>query len=151
MSGWLGRNAHSARAPLLAAEIVAGPTKSVIVGTIMARTDNAYAAVRVRLESRRKEIEDWSEATADDRSTVELDQQRQGRLSRMDALQGQAMAQEAARRRQMELDRIDAALGRLDADEYGYCLACGEEIAPARLDADPAIPTCVDCARGAHA
>ena len=117
---------------------------------MISATDRPEATARTRLEARRRELEEWGDATAGDRSTVELDQQRQGRLSRMDALQGQAMAQEAARRRQTELDRIDAALGRLDAGEYGYCLACGEDIAPARLDADPAIPTCVDCARGAH-
>ena len=121
------------------------------MGGMTARTKATHAAARARLEARRRELEEWADATAADRSTVELDQQRQGRLSRMNALQGQAMAEEAARRRQVELDRIDAALGRLDAGEYGYCLACGEEIAPARLDADPAIPTCVDCARGTHA
>ena len=111
-------------------------------------TDSEQAAARTWLKAHRRELEALIDATAGDSSAVELDQQRQGRLSRMDALRGQAMAQEAARRRQVELDRTDAALGRLDAGEYGSCLACGEDIAPARLAADPAIPTCLDCARG---
>lgn len=80
--------------------------------------------------------------------TVELDQQAVGRLSRMDALQNQAMAQATARRRMVERQRIMAALDRLDSGEYGYCTECGDEIAPARLATDPAIPRCAACMRG---
>jgi len=47
-----------------------------------------------------------------------------GRLSRMDALQGQAMAQETKRRDELELKRITTALQRIDAGDYGYCLNC---------------------------
>lgn len=80
--------------------------------------------------------------------TVALDQQAVGRLSRMDALQNQAMAQATARRRAVERQRIMAALARVDSGEYGYCTECGDDIAPARLATDPAIPRCVSCMRG---
>lgn len=80
--------------------------------------------------------------------TVELDQQAVGRLSRMDALQNQAMAQAQARRRGVERQKIQAALKRIDEGEYGYCVECGDEIAAARLDADPAIALCTTCMRG---
>ena len=80
------------------------------------------------------------------RQPVELDQTRVGRLSRMDALQGQAMAQETARRRDNEVVRIDAALKRIEEGEYGYCLACGEQIAAKRLALDPTAAVCVTCA-----
>ena len=87
------------------------------------------------------------QGTADEASkTVELDQSSVGRLSRMDALQGQAMSQERDRRRQIELQKIAAALRRVDAGEYGLCVACGEEIAVKRLELDPAVPLCIDCA-----
>lgn len=56
-----------------------------------------------------------------------------GRLSRMDALQVQAMAQAVERRRGQELGRIKATLGRIDDGEFGYCVTCGEQIAPKRL------------------
>ena len=82
----------------------------------------------------------------DSTATVVLDQSSVGRLSRMDALQGQAMAQEAERRRQVELQRIAAAIARLDAGDYGYCLRCDELIAPARLRVDPAATLCITCA-----
>lgn len=80
-------------------------------------------------------------------ATVELDQTRVGRLSRMDALQHQAMSQEALRRRQIELQNISSALARLESGDYGYCTDCGEEIASGRLEIDPAGPLCVSCAR----
>jgi len=80
--------------------------------------------------------------------TVVLDQQAVGRLSRMDALQNQAMAQAQARRRGAERLHILTALERLAEGEYGFCTDCGEEIAQARLAADPSIPKCLDCMRG---
>ncbi len=101
---------------------------------------------RERLEDRRAELIAIRASSREARSVVELDQQSVGRLSRMDALQGQAMALEQDRRREEELQRIDAALARISDGDYGYCIACDEVIAPARLNLDPAIPTCVDCA-----
>lgn len=81
-------------------------------------------------------------------ATVELDQQVIGRLSRMDALQSQAMAKAGAARRRIERQRLNSALSRLKDDEYGYCEDCGEDIAPARLELDPAAAKCISCARG---
>lgn len=46
------------------------------------------------------------------------------------------------------IDEIDAALDRLDAGTYGRCTSCGDAIQEARLEALPATPTCVSCARG---
>lgn len=80
------------------------------------------------------------------RETVELDQTRVGRLSRMDALQQQAMAKESGRRRQVELTRLSGALQRLDDGEFGYCLRCDELIAVARLRIDPGATLCIGCA-----
>ena len=45
-------------------------------------------------------------------STVELDQSKVGRLSRMDALQSQALAKEAQQRRTIQKQRIESALAR---------------------------------------
>lgn len=101
---------------------------------------------RIALLARQKALADEDAANADARDTVELQQDSVGRLSRMDALQQQAMAQATERRRAAEGVRIKAALGRLDEGEWGYCLGCGEEIAEARLRHDPSIPTCIKCA-----
>lgn len=104
--------------------------------------------IKAELTARRKALIELAEEAEGARQPVELDQTRVGRLSRMDALQGQAMAQETARRRDAEVARIDAALKRVDEDEYGYCLACGEKIAAARLKLDPMAAVCVTCASG---
>ena len=85
---------------------------------------------------------------AEGQKTVELDQQSVGRLSRMDALQSQAMAKAGQQRRNANQLRIKAALARMDEEEFGYCIDCGEEIAHKRLELDPTIPTCISCAKG---
>lgn len=101
---------------------------------------------RALLVAHKGEILADVETSAGDRRPVELDQSTVGRLSRMDALQGQAMALETERRREVELDRIERALERMDAGAFGYCTACDEPIAAKRLELDPAVPTCIDCA-----
>lgn len=92
------------------------------------------------------ELRDLSTVSKEGRAPVELDQQSVGRLSRMDAMQQQSMDIAREDRRQARLQVLVAALGRLDEDEYGYCLRCGEDIPAARLDVDPAVTLCVGCA-----
>lgn len=106
------------------------------------------AEFRALLIARRDDLTALREQSEDARAVVTLDQQSVGRLSRMDALQGQAMAQEQDRRRESELARVEAALKRIDSGDYGYCISCDEPIAEKRLRLDPAVPTCVDCAGG---
>lgn len=77
---------------------------------------------------------------------VELDQSKVGRVSRMDALQSQAMAKEAQQRRILQLQRITGALQRIDKGTYGLCARCEEEIDPKRLDIDPTVVLCIRCA-----
>lgn len=102
--------------------------------------------VRERLLAMRTELLEESESSRDARDTVMLDQTSVGRLSRMDALQGQAMAKAEEERRQLALRRITAALARIDRGEYGDCIECGEWIATKRLEWDPLVLKCIDCA-----
>lgn len=106
-------------------------------------TSDRAAQLRARLA----ELDSLEAANEGDRAVVVLDQQSVGRLSRMDALQNQAMAQETQRRRSQERLRIAAALQRIEEDEYGWCAECGEAIAPKRLDVDPMAVMCAKCAR----
>ncbi|MEM9343458.1 MAG: TraR/DksA C4-type zinc finger protein [Pseudomonadota bacterium] len=106
--------------------------------------DNPEARLRALLD----ELDAEDAQGEADQATVMLDQASVGRLSRMDALQRQAMAQATARRRDGERTRILAALKRVEDGEYGYCTDCGDDIAPARLAANPAIPRCLSCAQG---
>ncbi len=91
-------------------------------------------------------------ATGDEAAeTVVLDQTRVGRLSRMDALQGQAMSLEMKRRRQLELRQIATALQRIESGDFGYCLSCDEVIAARRLEINPAAALCINCAEKSEA
>lgn len=107
--------------------------------------ENDLQGLKMLLERRLAELEALDETTRDSRRPVELDQQSVGRLSRVDALQQQAMALATEQRRRAAAERIRAALRRMEDDEYGDCLRCGEEIAPARLRLDPSTALCVPC------
>ena len=103
--------------------------------------------IRRRLMDRREQLLSDSAGSSDERAAVELDPTKVGRLSRMDALQMQAMSAALEVRRQQDLKKIEAALKRLDEGEYGYCFKCGEAIAAGRLESDPAAPLCAACAQ----
>ncbi len=102
--------------------------------------------MKEKLLSQRAELQELEATQKESGQTVELDQARVGRLSRMDAMQGQQMALEAIRRREHQFMLIEGALRRIESGEYGYCLACGDEIDARRLFLDPAYTHCVDCA-----
>lgn len=99
-----------------------------------------------RLQIQRAELLEESESSREARDTVMLDQSSVGRLSRMDAMQGQAMAKAEEARRQSTIRRIDAALARIERGEFGECVDCGEWIAAKRLQWDPTVIKCIDCA-----
>ena len=101
-----------------------------------------FKATLLRL---RTELQDMEETSKEAGKPVELDQASVGRLSRMDAMQAQQMAQASERRRQQQLLRIEAALRRIEAGEYGYCFVCGEEIDVRRLSVDPGTTRCIHC------
>jgi len=103
---------------------------------------------REKLETLKQELVALDAESKESRSAVELDQQKVGRLSRMDALQSQALNQAVAGRRRQMLVRIDQALERLEEEEFGYCQKCGDDIALERLELDPTTLLCRACATG---
>ncbi|MFX0547578.1 TraR/DksA family transcriptional regulator [Roseovarius sp. S1116L3] len=113
-------------------------------------TEPTEDALRARFLPRLREeliaLQEASETTSEHRRPVELDQQSTGRLSRMDALQNQAMAAGSEARRQNRHKSISAAIDRLNKGEFGWCDECGEFIGEKRLDFDPTFAKCVSCA-----
>ncbi len=110
-----------------------------------------YPSIDVRhfekkLLTLREELSQVEHSGNEAAQTVELDQSRVGRVSRMDALQAQAMSIESARRRKIQSQRIDAALQRIAMGEFGLCLRCGEHINSKRLEFDPTTLFCIECA-----
>ncbi|ATJ83906.1 TraR/DksA family transcriptional regulator [Halomonas beimenensis] len=112
----------------------------------MNHPDLDMAAVKARLEAMHDDLLAQSADSQGARDTVMLDQTSVGRLSRMDALQGQAMAKAEEERRQLTLKRIASALARIERGEYGECIACGEWIDARRLEGDPVALKCIGCA-----
>ena len=110
--------------------------------------DDDDAGFRALIDARLAALDAEDRLGQSGQSTVELDQQAIGRLSRQDALQNQAMAKATQARRGTERQRLTAALARMEAGEFGYCEECGDAIPPGRLKLDPAATRCVDCASG---
>ena len=110
-------------------------------------TNDDMRTLLLRLRNDLEAVADTGDKSA---ATVELDQSRVGRLSRMDALQAQAMAQASGRRRDQALRDITAALARIDSGDYGLCESCEEPIAEKRLQFDPAARLCIACASSAE-
>ena len=114
-------------------------------GLVMDDSTDNESRYRSKIDEEIAELHALSDASREARAPVELDQQSVGRLSRMDAMQQQSMDLAREERRRTRLAILAAALRRMDDGDYGYCLACGEDISPARLDVDPAVTLCVDC------
>lgn len=89
-------------------------------------------------------LEAEQEADTSSRETVAPDKSI-GRLSRLDAMQMQEVAKEAARQRGKRIHQLREALKRMDLGEYGLCSACGAWIELERLKARPEILQCGDC------
>ena len=106
--------------------------------------------LKARLIEEREALLDVADSAREAAQTVELDQTRVGRVSRMDAMQAQAMARESDRRRLLALQRIESALKRIEDGDYGYCTACDEPISASRLEVDPGALLCIECASKAE-
>ncbi len=109
-------------------------------------TDAEREEYRALLIEMRESLAAMDASTKEDGAPVELDQQRMGRLSRMDDMQAQAMALALSRRRDIQLQRIAGALERMEAGTYGVCLSCKEAIPDARMAFDPTAFWCAGCA-----
>ncbi len=119
-----------------------------VIGIITPMNDTEIKQVRDLVLARLAEIDEQDSLGVEGQSIVTLDQQSIGRLSRMDALQNQAMAKAQQARRDLERKRLKHALSTIDDGEYGYCEDCGEDIPLARLKLDPGATRCVSCASG---
>ena len=122
--------------------------RKAVIGHITQMNDARMTQLRQQITERLAQIDAENALGREAQGVVTLDQQSVGRLSRMDALQNQAMAKAQQTRRDTERLRLEQALRRMDEDEYGWCEDCGEDIALARLQLDPAATRCVSCASG---
>jgi len=104
------------------------------------------AAANARLEAQLAELEARQSRIAEDLSEpLNPDSSEQAVEMEDDAsLEGQGAL--VAR----EIASVKRALARIEDGIYGECVRCGEDIAPARLEARPEAALCIDCARAAE-
>ncbi len=100
--------------------------------------------LRRRLEEVRQELRSLLDGNRGGTRPVSLDEPI-GRISRIDALAQQKMAQASRGMQQRRLRLVEAALESMEAGEYGICRLCEEPIGIARLQARPETPFCLDC------
>ncbi len=108
--------------------------------------DTQREALRAELLDRRSALQQLLIGSADSTEAVEIDNSCQSQLSRIEAQQGQEMARATRARWENELTRIEGALRRMENDEYGQCFVCEEPIPFRRLQNDPSVTRCVECA-----
>ena len=101
---------------------------------------------RRKLEALEREAIGLTRQVDNSAQRVELDQTRVGRLSRMDAMQGQAIAQAGVESLRRQLQAIRQSQQRIAKGHFGRCLDCDQYIAVARLEIDPTASRCVGCA-----
>jgi len=107
--------------------------------------DAEIAAFHERLEQLRDELTAQHESGKSSAETVVLDQTKVGRLSRMDALQQQNMAQSTMRNITSRLRLVHKALARITSGDYGYCETCGNDIEYRRQEVQPEASCCFAC------
>ena len=101
--------------------------------------------LKAQLDEVQQQLEEFLNLDEAAVETVELDQSAVGRLSRMDALRQQAMAQANSEAHKQQLLKVHSALHKINEGEYGYCDECGEAIPFARLQVQPESDYCVSC------
>jgi len=111
-------------------------------------TADEVETLRLELERRTTELEAQLASNAEAAKPVQLDQTAVGRVSRVDALQGQALAKATRHAMQQQLAQCKAALQAVAREEYGLCRSCEEPIGFRRLQARPESPLCLACQRG---
>ena len=109
-------------------------------------TDAQLTELRANLVALREQLLALVEQTAEGAAPVNLDEPI-GRLSRMEAMQQQAMTAANRRASQRRLGLTNAALDKFERGEYGECQSCEEPIAYRRLAARPETPLCLACQR----
>lgn len=110
-------------------------------------TPDQLEEFRLLLESARESAAALLDQTVGDIRPVDLNLPI-GRLTRIDAIQMQAMAQMNRRQLEIRVQQIELALAAIDQGKYGLCRQCKQPIALERLRVLPESPFCIDCQEG---
>lgn len=107
-------------------------------------TDQQLGQLERNLRALQAELTATLAQSKDGVKPVDLDQPI-GRLSRMDAMQQQKMAQSNRRSAERRQQQVARALVAISEGDYGLCRECEEPIGMRRLQAKPESMFCVTC------
>ena len=118
------------------------------------RTTPSHQALRTVLEQRQTQLQrDLQAARAEDeqhtQDAEDLPPEPDANQSRDDS--DREVRHAELLRDAQELQAVKAALQRMDEGSYGECVACGKDIAPQRLQVNPAAARCIACQSKAEA
>ena len=120
----------------------------LVMGDAEEPTAAQVETLRAELETLKATLEVRLHGSAAAAKPVELDQSAVGRVSRMDAMQSQAMVHATRRTMQLQLTQCNNALRAIEGGEYGLCRKCEEPVGIKRLRVKPEVPFCMECQRG---
>jgi len=109
-------------------------------------TETQLTELRTELQRQLTRLERSMKVTEEAARPVKLDQTAVGRLSRMDALQNQALTKNLQERELIKYALLEQALERLESGTYGTCSDCAGPIPFERLLVFPETPSCGRCA-----
>lgn len=107
-------------------------------------TDDQLEQFQERLLAMGAQIDALLTQTESDTKPVDLELPI-GRLTRIDAIQMQAMAQQNRRQLEIRGQQVAAALSAFRSGTYGLCRHCKGPISLRRLEVLPETPFCLDC------
>ncbi len=107
-------------------------------------TDDQREELRALLHRLHEQLLETGAGKQTEAGVVTLDQSAVGRLSRIDAIQQQKMAEAELRRNALRVKQVAVAINGFE-DDFGWCKRCGEPIGYRRLKARPETPCCVEC------
>lgn len=113
-------------------------------GTAKDLDEKEIAVLKADLLAARTELQVLLDDTADSTRPVDSEEPI-GRVSRMDAIQQQEMAQAEHLRSEHRLQLIDLALKKIDEGDFGYCTGCDGPIGFPRLKVRPEAVVCLKC------
>lgn len=114
-------------------------------------TEEQPARFRERLDEARDTAIVVLGLTVDDVKPIEASGSAIGRVTRIDAIQMQRMAQMSRAQLELRVAKVRNALAALDAGTYGTCRFCKGPIDFSRLEALGEAPFCLPCQESCEA
>lgn len=108
-------------------------------------TREELAVLQALLDDQLRRLERSMRATEEALKPVQLDQTAVGRLSRIDALQGQGLTRNLRERERVQLAQVQSAFRRISEGSYGICVDCGSKVPFGRLHVMPETASCTAC------